>query len=108
MNVSEFLPRFAESFAARRVFAEPVEKDGTTIIPAAAVRGGGGMGQGANERDGGAGMGLAARPVGAYVLKNGGVVWKPAFDISRVILGGQIVAITAMVVGGIVMSRRRH
>ena len=42
--------------------------------------GGGGGGGGDNEDNGGGGFGLGARPVGAYVIKNGEVTWKPAID----------------------------
>ena len=58
----------------RRVFAEPYERNGTTVIAAAKVRGGGGGGGGhdkdAQEGEGG-GFGLAARPAGAYVIRDG-------------------------------------
>jgi len=110
MQPSEFLPHFADSFAARRVYSEPYENGGTTIITAAAVSGGGGIGQHASEKnsgDSGGGMGLYARPVGAYVLRQGRVVWKPAFDLSRIALRGQLVAISALLIVGIILGRRR-
>lgn len=47
----------------KQVFGEPYERDGITVIPAAAVSGGGGGGGDASEA-GGAGFGLSARPVG--------------------------------------------
>jgi hypothetical protein len=95
MQTSEFLPRFADSFAAKRVYSEPYREDGTTIITAAAVRGGGGLGHDSGEHEGG-GLGLSARPVGAYVIRNGRVVWKPAFDLSRIMLRGQLVVLTLL------------
>ena len=33
-----------------------------------------------------------ARPVGAYVIKDGEVSWKPAIDVGRMLLGWQVVA----------------
>ncbi len=41
-------------------------------------------------------MGLTARPVGAYVIKDGTVTWEPAFDLSRVVLRGQLVGVVAL------------
>ena len=41
-DVDELLRGAQDSIAAKRVYGEPVERDGTTVIPAASVRGGGG------------------------------------------------------------------
>ena len=41
-------------------------------------------------------LALAARPVGAFVIKDGDVRWRPAIDLNRVILVGQVVAIVAL------------
>jgi hypothetical protein len=104
MQPQEFLPRFADSFTAKRVYSEPYSENGITVITAAAVRGGGGLGRNDAEHAGG-GLGLSARPVGAYVIRNGRVVWKPAFDVSRIVLRGQIVLLTAVLVAGLLLSR---
>lgn len=106
MQPSEFLPRFADSFTAKRVFSEPHKEDGVTIITAAAIKGGGGMGQSGGEHGDGGGLGLKARPVGAYVLRDGRVVWKPAFDLSSIVLRGQLVVLTALVVSALLLGRR--
>jgi hypothetical protein len=37
-----------------------------------------------------------ARPVGAFVIKGGEVRWQPAFDLTRAIVGGQVVAIVGL------------
>jgi hypothetical protein len=43
-----------------------------------------------------------------FVLRNGRVSWRPAVDINRVILGGQIVAIVALlVIRGLARARRK-
>ena len=39
-----------------------------------------------------------ARPVGAYRIKDGEVLWVPAADTTRVIIFGQVVAIVALLV----------
>ena len=77
--------------AWQRVFGEPIERDGVTIIPVARVAGGGGGG----ERGG---YGFRAAPIGVYAIKEGRVAWHPALDLNRVILGGQLVAVAIALV----------
>jgi uncharacterized spore protein YtfJ len=86
-----------ESMTARTVFNEPIERNGVTIIPAAKVRGGGGGGGDANQNAGG-GFGIAAKPAGAYVVRGDRVSWEPAIDVNRIVLGGQIALIVALLV----------
>jgi hypothetical protein len=71
---------------------------------------GGGAGEGPEQQGSGTGGGYAvnARPVGAYVVRDGVVQWQPAFDLNRVILGGQVVAVVALVVFGFVLRARRR
>ena len=106
MPDTEFLPELAERFTAKRVFSDPVQQDGVTIITAAEVRGGGGMREGVNSTGSRAGMGVGARPVGAYVMQGSRVKWKPAFDLSRVVFRGQLVVLSALLVVGWVLSSR--
>jgi uncharacterized spore protein YtfJ len=74
-----------KALTVRRVYGDPIEQDGVTVIPAAAIRGGAGGG-GDSEGDGGGGFGLGGRPIGAYVIANGRVRWKPAVDVNRLLL----------------------
>jgi uncharacterized spore protein YtfJ len=46
MDVQETISQARDAITVKRVFADPYEKDGTTVIPAAAVRGGAGGGSG--------------------------------------------------------------
>lgn len=101
----------------KRVFGDPYQADGVTIVPVAAVRGGGGGGGGegtAPQAEGsgsGAGMGYGVnvRPVGVFVVKDGTVTWTPSIDVGRIVLGGQLVALAAIVVLGRVLRHgRRH
>jgi hypothetical protein len=39
---------------------------------------------------------MQARPVGAFVIKGTDVSWIPAVDVTRVILGGQMVMLAAL------------
>lgn len=89
----------------KSVFGEPIERDGATYLPVAKVRGGGGGG-GDTEGNGGAGFGLTAKPAGMFVIRDGGATWQPALDLNRIILGGQIVAIVALLVIRSIFRRR--
>lgn len=97
MNVDEMLTGARDAMQARIGFGEPVERDGTTVIPAARVRGGGGGGAD-TDNNGGGGFGLDAKPAGAWVIGGGRVDWHPAIDVNRIVLGGQVVAIVALLV----------
>ncbi len=108
----------------RRVFGEAYERGGVLVIPVAKVLGGTGSGYGSGEggdgadgkdagygsgEGGGGGFGVRVRPVGAYVVDDSGVHWRPALDLNRVILGGQLAAMVAVVaVSRAVRRRRRH
>jgi uncharacterized spore protein YtfJ len=83
MNVDELLAGARDAISVRRVFGEPIEHDGVLLVPVARVGGGGGGG-GDDDNNGGGGFGLGARPVGAYVIKNGAVTWRPAIDPVRI------------------------
>lgn len=100
MDVNELLGRAQDALAAKRVFGEPIQQGEVTVIPAARVAGGGGGGQGEGPQGQGtgfgSGFGVSAHPAGIFVVKQGRVRWRPALDINRIILGGQIVAATAL------------
>ena len=87
-DLLEQIGKAEESFTVRRVFGEPFEKDGVTVIPAARVQGavGGGGGQ-APGGEGGTGTGFAmnTKPFGVFVMKDGEVGWRPAVDVNRMI-----------------------
>jgi uncharacterized spore protein YtfJ len=84
-NVDELLKGARDAISVKRVYADPIESDGVTIVPAAVVRGGGGGG-GDDEGNGGGGFGLHARPAGAWVIRGSEAVWKPAVDLNRIAL----------------------
>jgi uncharacterized spore protein YtfJ len=97
MNVTEMLEGAREAITVRRVYGDAIETGGVTLIPAADVRGGGGGG-GDAENNGGGGFGVAARPVGAYVVRDGQVSWEPAIDASRLAIMGMLTAMVTMLV----------
>lgn len=92
MNVDEMLTGARDAVTVKRVYGDPIERDGILVVPAAKVSGGAGGGGDAEHNRGG-GFGIAAKPAGAWVIKGGEVEWQPALDINRIVLGGQIVAI---------------
>jgi len=109
MEIPEFLSNAHDAMTVKRVYGEPYEKDGVTIIPAAKVSGGGGGGSGGDTSGGqgsGGGFGMSASPVGAYVIKDGKVTWMPAVDVNRVIFGGQLIAILMLLTIRGMMRRR--
>jgi uncharacterized spore protein YtfJ len=115
-NVVDKLNGIKDVMTVQRVFGEPTQVDGITVLPVAVVRGGGGAGGGGGtmpeqEQQGegaGLGFGLNARGIGVYAVKDGSVTWQPAVDVTRIILGAQLVAAAALLVLGGVLRRRRH
>jgi uncharacterized spore protein YtfJ len=89
MKTTELVSTLRDAMTVSRVFGQPYERDGVTVIPAASVRGGAGGGNGrkadTSEEGEGGGMGLVARPAGAYVIKDGRVSWQPAVDVNRIV-----------------------
>jgi uncharacterized spore protein YtfJ len=101
--------------SVQRVFGEPTQIDGITVMPVAVVRGGGGGGGGGgptpdqNEQGEGAGIGFGVhtRPIGVFAVKSGTVTWQPAVDVTRIVLGSQLVALAAIFFVGRAL-RHRH
>jgi uncharacterized spore protein YtfJ len=100
MEVQDVIAQARDTLTVKRVFGEPYEKDGVTIIPAASVQGGAGGGSGEDPQSQGKGSGsgfaMTARPVGAFLIREGELSWRPAVDVNRIVLGGQVVAIVAL------------
>jgi uncharacterized spore protein YtfJ len=100
-----------EAATAGQVFGTPITVDGVVLLPVARFAGGGGGGSGSapepgGPEGGGGGFGAYGRGLGVFVLKDGRVSWRPAVDVNRIVLGGQLVAITALlVVRGLVRAR---
>jgi uncharacterized spore protein YtfJ len=93
---------------AERVIGTPVERDGATVIPVVSVTAGGGGGGDHDPDAGGSGggWGVLARPVGAYVISGGSVRFEPAVDVTRVIVGGQVLGLVALLVVRRMVLRR--
>lgn len=98
-----------------RVFGDPVEHAGVTVIPVARIAGGAGGGGGeessAAERGGGfgTGFGLGARPVGVVAIDaDGNVCWRPTVDATVIARSGQVLAGIVAVCLTLVLLRRRR
>jgi uncharacterized spore protein YtfJ len=110
MKVDELFALAKDSISVRRVFAEPVEKDGVTVIAVATVGGGGGGG-GGKDKDGqegeGGGFGIGAKPAGVYTIKDGKVRWVPAVDVNRLFTVVGAVVITFLISRSRTARRKR-
>ena len=100
MQAQEIIEQARDNLGAKRIFGEPYEKNGVTIIPAARVMGGAGAGDGApasgdpTKPSGSGGVfGMVGGPAGAYVIKGNDVSWMPAVDVNRLMFGFQVVLV---------------
>jgi uncharacterized spore protein YtfJ len=101
MEVQDVIGQARDTLTVKRVFGEPYEKNGVTVIPVARVQGGAGGGggespEGHGGKGSGGGFGMSARPVGAFLIRGNDLTWRPTIDVNRIVLGGQIVAIVAL------------
>ena len=115
IDVNELMQQTRDTLTVSRLFGEAYKRNGTVVVPVAAVRGGGGGGHGeGGGPDGsgsgsgsGGGFGLVAKPAGVYVIDGSNVSWRPAVDVNRIVLGGQIVAVVALLVLRSILRTRR-
>ena len=111
MEVNEVITQARDALTVKRVFGDPYEKNGVTVIPAARVQGGAGGGGGEGPegqgRGSGSGFGLNARPVGAFLIRGDEVMWRPAVDLNKVVLGAQVVAVALLTIRAIVKARAK-
>ena len=126
MDMDQVLNHARDAMTVKRVFGDPYEKDGLTIIPVANVMGGAGAGggtskgaaddaaddaagddavtgdayagSGAPDTGYGMGYGVRATPAGVYVIDAGEVTWKPALDMNRLTAQRAIVVVVGLLV----------
>lgn len=116
MDAHEVLNHARDAMSVKRVFGDPYEQDGLTVIPVASVMGGAGAGGGTGAGtqpasaaeegveggvgDSGYGMGygLKTAPAGVYVIRGGEVEWKPAVDMNRLALQRTVTIVVALLV----------
>ncbi|PRY10163.1 sporulation protein YtfJ [Pontibacter ummariensis] len=97
-----FVERIAENLGgvanAERVYGNPVERDGLTIIPVAKAQFGfgGGAGKKAGEEGSGGGGGISLTPIGYIEMKQGNSQFRPIRDqqtLLKVIAVGGLLAL---------------
>jgi uncharacterized spore protein YtfJ len=123
MSAADILERIrsgTEAATVSRVFGAPIERDGVTVVPVATVKAGGGAGGGTAApaiRDDdnpqgegvGGGFGFEARPAGVFLIRDGDVSWRPAIDVNKIVVGGQVALVAGfLVIRSIVRRRRRR
>jgi uncharacterized spore protein YtfJ len=95
-----------DAMTPRRVFGDPINVEGVTVLPVATIGGGGGGGaKGAGNDNVGVGFGLGAQAAGVFVIRDGDAKWRPALNLNRVILGGQLVGMVAILTAGLIVRR---
>ena len=104
MTPEDILTRVGDQLGIRRVFGEPIERDGITVVPVAVAVGGGGGGAAPDEQGTGGGFGGVVRGIGVYSISNGQVRFVPAIDTTALVAMGVLLS-------GLVLraaSRRRR
>ena len=101
-----------DAITVKRVYGDPIERDGVTIIPAARVAGAAGGGGGQDKEGGGegggTGFGMYAAPAGAYIVRpTGDVEWHPAIDRTAILLSAAGVATAALLTIRAAIKRNR-
>ncbi|WP_243791618.1 hypothetical protein [Saccharopolyspora gloriosae] len=105
-GTEDTLSALATRLRDNQVFGPVVQQGETTLVPVAQVRTGGGLG-GRGKRGSGGGVGVVARPVGAWAVTSEGAVWHPAVNVNRIVLGGQAAAAVVLVAAAIAFRRKR-
>jgi uncharacterized spore protein YtfJ len=92
--VTALADRIGASANAKVVFADPVERDGVTVIPVAKARWGfgGGVGRTMKEDGGGGGGGSMVTPIGYICIRDGEATFQRISTLSFpvIVLGGVV------------------
>lgn len=110
MNLDELLHDAHDSLTVKKVYGEPYEKNGVTLIPAAVIRGGGGAGEGEDgeaSQGSGGGFGLTARPVGAYEIHGNNAHWIPAVDVTKIVIATEVFGMATLLLGRSIYKMRQ-
>jgi uncharacterized spore protein YtfJ len=109
MKLDEMVGSARDALNVKRVYSEPYERDGVTVIAAASVGGGGGGGGGhdtSGQEGEGGGFGLTAKPAGVFVVTDGRVRWQPAVDVNR-LASTIVLAVVAIAFARVRLARVR-
>ncbi|WP_043620179.1 spore germination protein GerW family protein [Nonomuraea candida] len=114
MDIMALVEQSKDAATVKRVFGEPIQHGDVVVIPVARVAqgGGGGQSQGKGEKGeegaNGGGFGFGATPAGVFVLKDGDALWRPAIDVNRIVVGGQIVVVVLLLTLRTILKKRRR
>lgn len=112
MDLEHIVKGVKDAASVKRVFGEPYQVDGVTIIPVARAGGGGGGGEGSDPEGGrgsGGGFGLGATPVGVYTVTDGRVEWVPVVDYAALATRVAVVAVAgALAWRSVAKARQRR
>lgn len=101
MDLEHLTGGVRDAVSVKRVFGEPYQVDGVTVIPVARAAGGGGGGTNPAADGGeGGGFGIAAVPSGVFVVKDGDVRFVPAVDLNAMATKAAMVALALVLVWG--------
>lgn len=113
-ELEQMVEHGTDAMTVKRVFGEPMVRDGLTLIPVAKVRGGGGAASGegpdAKGKGQGGGFAMTARGMGTYVIKGDEVRFVPAVDVNQIMVVMGVVAMTIVIFIGrplVKLLRRR-
>lgn len=107
MKVPDVFDDLPADPAVRRVYGEPhVTPDGATVIPVAKIQEGRGRLRRGPDADSGQPYGLAAVPIGVFVIHGADAKWVPAVDANRIALVGVLTGLFAAVIGSLAVLRR--
>ena len=106
-DAETLLAKATDGLTANRSYGPVIEREGSTIIPAAFVIGVGGGGGGEGPAEGehagsgsGGGYVNVSWPLGAYVVRSDGAHWVPAIDATRIAVGVLALAATMLKLRG--------
>ena len=102
MTPDDILTRVGDQLGIRRVFGEPIERDGVTVVPVAVSIGGGGGGNAPADQGSGGGFGGMVRGIGAYSISTGQGRFVPAVDTTA------LAAMFVLAIGVVTHARRRR
>ena len=102
MTPENILERVGDQLGIRRVFGEPIERDGVVVVPVAVSIGGGGGGSAPDEQGTGGGFGGMVRGIGVYAISGGQVRFIPAVDTTA------LAALGVLLTGIVLRARGRR
>lgn len=106
-NLSKQIADTVSSTGVHAAYGEPVDLDGTTVVPVAFTSYGFGAGEGEADSEGnGAGGGGMAWPVGAYITRDGFTRFEPN-TIALLLVGIPFVCVAGRAIARIIRALKK-